>query len=382
MKALHFGAGNIGRGFIGKLLSDSGIFVTFADVNQEIIDNINQYKQYNVNIVGENNRVEVVKEIEAINVKDDEQVIHKLSDVDLITTAVGVNILNILAPLIAKGLIKRFKCMNFKPLNIIACENMVGGSSYLKHKIYEHLDSFAQQQAEQYVGFVDSAVDRIVPPVETQYSDSLQVTVEEFCEWIVDKTQFKGKIPDIRGMELTSNLLAFVERKLFTLNTGHLVCAYLGKRAGVKLIKDAIAIPEIRAFVKSTMEESGEVLIAKYGFDRDTHQAYILKILKRFANPYLNDEVTRVGREPIRKLGVNDRLVKPLLGTLDFNLTHTHLVKSIVMALKYENVEDPQSVELAEFVKKNGVETAIRHYTQITDEDTIKEILDAYTMIN
>ncbi len=129
------------------------------------------------------------------------------------------------------------------------------------------------------VGFVDSAVDRIVPPAEPNPADPLEVTVEEFSEWIVDQTQFKGDIPNIKGMELTDNLMAFVERKLFTLNTGHLICAYLGKQAGVKWIKEAIAIEEIKAQVKATMEESGAVLIKRYGFDPQAHSAYIEKSL-------------------------------------------------------------------------------------------------------
>src|SRR3712207_4353674 len=114
-------------------------------------------------------------------------------------------------------------------------------------------------------------------------------------------------------MELTDNLMAFVERKLFTLNTGHLISAYLGKQAGVKWIKEAIAIDSVKTAVKATMEESGAVLIKRYNFDPAAHAAYIEKILKRFANPYLNDDVNRVGREPIRKLSANDRLIKPLL---------------------------------------------------------------------
>lgn len=42
------------------------------------------------------------------------------------------------------------------------------------------------------------------------------------------------------------------------------------------------------------MEESGAVLIKRYGFDADKHAAYIQKILGRFENPYLKDDVERV----------------------------------------------------------------------------------------
>ena len=379
MKALHFGAGNIGRGFIGKLLVDSNIRVTFADINQAQIDQINQRQQYGVKIVGDNSRLELVTQINAINSSDELAVLKAVAETDLITTAVGPNVLTILAPLFAKALVNRLEQGNQTPLNIIACENMVRGTSFFKEKIFEHLTPSQQADVEKIVGFVDSAVDRIVPPAEINPDDPLEVTVEEFSEWIVDKTQFKGEIPQITGMELTDNLLAFVERKLFTLNTGHLVCAYLGKNAGVKWIKEAIAIDTIRKAVKATMEESGAVLIKRYGFEPEAHYAYIEKILKRFANPYLNDDVNRVGREPIRKLSPNDRLIKPLLGTLEYDLPHNHLIEGVVMALKYQNEEDPQAVELREFIAKNGVSEAIKHYTGLSNDDVINEIVVRYS---
>src|SRR5471030_3554609 len=139
-----------------------------------------------------------------------------------------------------------------------------------------------KKPVEAHVGFVDSAVDRIVPPAAAGTTDPLEVTVETFSEWIVDKTQFKGPLPEIAGMELTDNLMAFVERKLFTLNTGHAITAYLGQHAGHKTIRDAILDPAIRQVVKGAMEESGAVLINRYGFDAKKHAAYINKILQRF----------------------------------------------------------------------------------------------------
>ncbi|VTR57216.1 mannitol-1-phosphate 5-dehydrogenase [Actinobacillus pleuropneumoniae] len=319
----------------------------------------------------------MVKNIAAINSKDEEAVIEQVKSVELITTAV-VRMFRFIAPLLPKALAARLEAGNTQPLNIIACENMVRGRVSYKAKIFENLTDSQQAEIEKFVGFVDSAVDRIVPPAELNEADPLEVTVEEFSEWIVDKTQFKGQIPDIKGMELTDNLMAFVERKLFTLNTGHLISAYLGKQAGVKWIKEAIAIDSVKAAVKATMEESGAVLIKRYNFDPQAHAAYIEKILKRFANPYLNDDVNRVGREPIRKLSPNDRLIKPLLGTLEYGLPHKNLVNGVVMALQYRNEEDPQAVELAQFIADNGVAAAVEKYTGLTNQEVIDQVVALY----
>ncbi|MGQ0286415.1 mannitol-1-phosphate 5-dehydrogenase [Pasteurellaceae bacterium 22721_9_1] len=382
MKALHFGAGNIGRGFIGKLLADSGVQVIFADVNDKVIELLKNQQAYNVKIVGDSlNQIEQVKNVTGVNSKDEAGVVALFNEVDFVTTAVGPTVLKLIASTIAKGLELRLSSGNTKPLNIIACENMVRGTTFLKEEVFSHLKPELKDQVEQFVGFVDSAVDRIVPPVQADDSDPLLVTVEEFSEWIVDKTQFKGAIPDIKGMELTDNLMAFVERKLFTLNTGHAITSYYGKFKGHQFVKESIEDAEVKDFVKSVMQESGAVLIQRYGFDAQAHAAYIEKILKRFANPYLVDDVDRVGRQPLRKLSFNDRLIKPLRGTLEYVLPHDNLIQAIAYALTYRNQDDPQALELEQSLAQNGVLATVEKYTELQQPEIVAKIVEAYNKL-
>lgn len=342
MKSVHFGAGNIGRGFIGKLLADAGIAVTFADVDETVVDLLKSLNTYNVKVVGADCTTEVVSGVSAIN-STSAELVTLLSETDLITTAVGPNV-----------------------LVIIACENMIRGTTFLKKEVYKHLDEKYHEQTERLVGFVDSAVDRIVPPSES--NDPLEVTVESFSEWIVDEKQFKGEIPVIDGMQKTDNLMAFIERKLFTLNTGHIMTAYLGALVGHKTVKQAIDDEAVCAQVKQAMQESGEVLIKRYDFDRDSHSAYIEKIIGRFANPYLHDEIDRVGRQPIRKLGENDRLIKPLLGTIEYGTANGTLLKGIAAAFKYQNSDDPQAIELQTSLENIGFLATLSKYTGLAPE--------------
>ncbi len=378
MKALHFGAGNIGRGFIGKLLADAGIQLTFADVNQVVLDALNARGEYPVHVVGEQAQVEIVKGVNAVNSTSDD-IITLVAEVDIVTTAVGPQILERIAAGIAKGLAKRSDSANSRPLNIIACENMVRGTTQLKGHVLQALPEKYHAWVEEHVGFVDSAVDRIVPPSEAGNSDPLEVTVETFSEWIVDKTQFKGALPDIPGMELTDNLMAFVERKLFTLNTGHAITAYLGQLAGHNTIREAILDEKVRKVVQGAMEESGAVLIKRYGFDAAKHAAYIQKILGRFENPYLKDDVERVGRQPLRKLSAGDRLIKPTLGTLEYHLPHAHLVTGIAAALHYRSDQDPQAQELAGLLAQHDVASVLAQISGLpADSDVVKAVVKAW----
>ncbi|ELY2498289.1 mannitol-1-phosphate 5-dehydrogenase [Cronobacter muytjensii] len=378
MKALHFGAGNIGRGFIGKLLADAGIGLTFADVNQTVLDALNARHSYQVRVVGEQEQIDTVSGVDAVNSTSDD-VVTLIAQVDLVTTAVGPVVLERIAPAIAKGLALRKSRGNARPLNIIACENMVRGTSQLKTHVFNALAQDDKAWVESHIGFVDSAVDRIVPPSESAANDPLEVTVETFSEWIVDKTQFKGELPAIAGMELTDNLMAFVERKLFTLNTGHAITAYLGKLAGHQTIRDAILDEKIRLVVRGAMEESGAVLIKRYGFDDAKHAAYIEKILGRFENPYLKDDVERVGRQPLRKLSAGDRLIKPLLGTLEYGLPHQNLVLGIAAAMHFRSADDPQAQELAQLIADKGPQAALAQVSGLdANSDVVAEAVNAY----
>lgn len=377
-KAIQFGAGNIGRGFIGYLLSISGYHVLFADIDDEIINSINTNKKYLVEIVGEEVERVYVDNISAIHSLDT-KLIDEISNVSLITTAVGPNILKTIAPILAKGIQQKYNINNDKYLNIIPCENMVGAGDYLKKEVEKYLNKYEREFTDKYVGFVNCVVDRIVPPVENKKQDVLSVRVEEFSEWITDKTGFKGEIPNIKDMEYTDNLTAYTERKIFTLNTGHAITAYLGYLNEYTTIRDSIMDPYIQNIVLGAMRESGEVLIKEYDFDRHFHEQYIQKILSRFINPYLKDDVTRVGRQPLRKLGNNDRLIKPLKGTIKYGLSNRNLITGIAAALSYDYPYDDEAVKMQNILKENPKTRGIEIITGLpSNSDIVKKIYNEY----
>ena len=373
--AIQFGAGNIGRGFIGTLLAQAGYKVVFADVNPTIIDRLHEDKKYVVQIRDTENQDIEISNIDGIYSTGTE-IVDEISQAEILTTAVGLTILPRIAPAIADGIKKRYEAGSEEYLNIIACENAIRASSQLKDHIYKLLDTDQQAYCDKYVGFPDCSVDRIVPPIRNEVPTT--VVVENYYEWNVEKASFKGGIPAIEGMNLADNLDAYIERKLFTLNTGHCITAYLGVLNGLATIKEAIENPEIYALVHEAMEQSGAGLVKKHGFDPGAHAAYIEKIIKRFKNPYLRDEVTRVGREPIRKLSASDRLVKPTLTAAGFGLPVDKLILGIGAALHYNNPEDPQSVELQAKIQEMGVREAFAEISGIEDVVLLDQAVAAY----
>ena len=268
-----------------------------------------------------------------------------------------------------------------KPLNIIACENAIRASSQLKKAVYDKFDDATATYADKYIGFPDSAVDRIVPPVETDSQNPLDVVVEEFYEWSVEHSGFCGEIPEVPAMHIVEDLMAYLERKLFTLNTGHCITAYLGLLKGYATIDQAIADEKIYTIVHGAMTESGEGLIKKHGFDPNMHWSYMESIIKRYKNPYLKDALVRIGREPNRKLAPSDRLVAPLLNSYSYGIAVDNLIKGIAAALHFDYEEDPQSVALQDKIRNCGVMETTKELTGITDSELLSKIVTAYETI-
>ncbi|MCD7829505.1 MAG: mannitol-1-phosphate 5-dehydrogenase [Clostridiales bacterium] len=378
--AIQFGGGNIGRGFIGMLLSQAGYRVVFADVAVPIIERLNQDGCYTVHIM--DTEVEDVKISNVCGIMSNgPEVIDAIADPDttILTTAVGLRVLGFIAPTIAQGIQKRIANGVKVPLNLIACENAIRATSQLKEHVYKALSDEEKAYCEKYVGFADCSVDRIVPPVRSE--NPIDVVVEKYCEWNVEKASLKGEIPEIPGMNLASNLMAYIQRKLFTLNTGHCITAYTGVLAGHKTIDQAIADPKIYELVHAAMQQSGDGLIQEFGFDKDAHYKYIEKIIGRFKNPYLQDDVTRVGREPLRKLSATDRLVSPLQTAMKYGLPVDKLILGIGAALRYNNPEDPQSVELQGKIAEKGVAAAFSEVSGVTDQAILDQVAAAYDQV-
>jgi mannitol-1-phosphate 5-dehydrogenase len=368
--AVHFGAGNIGRGFIGKQLAESGYEVCFVDVNQELVADINAKKQYMVQLATDLQEFTLISGINALDGNNLNEVAKAIAAADLVTTAVGPNILKHIAPAIAQGIALRLTS-TARPLQVIACENMIGGSSQLKEYVLSLLSENERDGAAKYIGFPDSAVDRIVPL--QSHEDKLKVIVEPFFEWIVDESQVVGPKPNIEGLTYVPHLLPYIERKLFTVNTGHCYAAYLGYHYGFQTIDQAMLDETIYNEVKQALKETGKLLITKHGLEPLEHEQYIAKILSRFANPHLPDEVTRVGRSPIRKLSIHDRLTGPAIQAYELGLEYSHLTKAIAAALHFNYELDPEAVEIQAYIQASGIHSTIEHYTGIDNWHPLSE---------
>lgn len=357
MKAVHFGAGNIGRGFVGLLLHNAGYELVFADVNASLIEDLAATPSYTVREVGIGAKTWTVDNYRAVNsALQAQDLIDEIASAAIVTTAVGPNVLRFVAPAIAAGLAAR--AAGSAPLIVMACENAINATDALRELILDADPSVGSKAI-----FANTAVDRIVPGQPTDAG--LDVTVEAFFEWAIESGPFGGAAPNIPEAHFVDDLAPYIERKLFTVNTGHAAAAYHGFVAGASSIADAMAIPAVATEVRAVLGETKALLVAKHDFDPDVQQAYLEKNLLRFANPYLEDTVERVGRQPIRKLGRHDRFIGPAAELAERGLPVEALLRTVAAVLDFDLPEDEQSLELQRLLRTLSPEQFVSEVTGI-----------------
>jgi len=347
MKAVHFGAGNIGRGFVGLLLHEGGYELVFSDVAAPLVDAINGVSEYTVHEVGEGGRDTVVTGFRAINsATHPDEVIDQIAGANVVTTAVGPTILKFVAPHIVAGLALRDP--SSPPLQIMACENAINATDLLRDEIVA-LSGDAWDALAGRAVFANTAVDRIVPAQPD--GGGVDVTVEPFYEWAIERPPFGDEPPVIPGAHFVDDLAPYIERKLFTVNTGHAATAYFGAVAGVETISGALSDDSIASRVAAALEETSALLVAKHGLDPADMASYRDTILRRFRNPALPDTVWRVGRQPLRKLSRHERFVGPAAEAAERDLSVDALVAAMAAALAFDDPEDAQSVDLQRMLR-------------------------------
>ena len=384
-QAIIFGAGNIGRGFMGQLFSESGYRVTFADVDRSLLDALNARGSYTIRLVT-NERTEAaqVGPVAALHSGDVEAVAEVVARAEIGATAVGAGILEHVAPVIARGLARRAEIGNRHPFNLILCENLHGAAEIFRRLVLSQLPESLRGFVLEHVGFVDTVIARMVPPLtpELRAQDPSLILVEPYKELPVDRNAFVGPIPEIVGMIPYAPFAFFTERKLYIHNAGHATLGYLGFLKGYEFGYEALADDEIYFQARGAMEESALALTRKFLPPQGALLANIDDLLHRFGNRALGDTILRLGRDPLRKLAPGDRLAGAAVNCLEQRVLPANLVTGLAAGLRFAHPADPVAQELQAKIRSEGFEKTLAGVTGIAPAERLgRMILDRYAEI-
>ncbi len=374
---VQFGAGNIGRGFLGHLYGQSGWRIIYIDVVPEVVAQLQKRKSFDVHIVGDGADTFTVKNVDAINGNDIEAVAEAIAGADILGTSVGVNAIPYIVPALCRGLEKRAKADS--GIDMIICENLLDSAKFLREKIIAEIDDSAIDFVNEKVGLVESVVGRMIPVIteEKKHDDPIAVWVEKFGVLPIAKQGFKNEIPEVVGFEPIDDIHAYEERKLFCHNCMHCMASYFGFIKGYTFVYEAIADEEILAKVRAGGWEAGRALIKKHNFKEEDYHNHIEDLLHRFTNKELGDTTARCGGDPVRKLGRRDRLIGAALVALDGGEKPENIIDAILAGMKFTPKGDSSAEIVQQKIKEGGIAKVLVDVSALSPDEELYKLIMA-----
>jgi len=382
--AVMYGAGNIGRGFIGQVFFDSGFEVVFIDIDCDVVAALNERGSYTQLIIeGDSSERREISRVRAVDGFDREAVASEIAACDIMAVSVGAAVLPVVAPVIAEGLELRGRSFGEQssgerslggspfcgqPLNILVCENLAHAPEVLRGYVSDSLSDISVLDR---VGFVGTTIGRMVPFVSKQEraDDPTLIAVEGFCTLPMDADAVILPMPELQHTFMFSPFAFEEQKKLFIHNMGHSLAAYLGALKGYEYIWQVMDDSEVRTLVLEAMKASAEALASKYNEDRSSLSDYVNDLISRFGNKGLGDTVARVGGDPLRKLSPGDRF----MGTIDLykeqGIDYRPVLIGVAAALRFDAPDDPSADLMRQRMAEFGVFAFLRDYCGMVAED-------------
>lgn len=377
---LIFGAGSIGKSVAGYVFHKLGFEVLFVDISKFVVDDINTRKNYKIFRSSNDSSPQMVDKISALNLDNEEMIYDTICNVDYICTAVGIQGLDSVIPVLVKGIEARKAASIVNPLNILLCENHSGMYSFTMEKLKAHLN----YEELEGIHLIETSIERMTKPFSRKEYE-FDVLAEEFYPVIISRDRVRKDDLYFKNQEyffLVENIQAYYYRKLYTNNLGHAVLGYIGYLRGYKSIIQSVKDLEINTIMRGALGEAGKMLIARYDFRESDIISHLEKLVSRFSNEGLNDEIERVIRCPMRKLSRSERLVAPAVLCLECGIYPANIIKTIHHVVHYINQNDQQSIELNSLYKKYGMKYILENICGLhRDEPLYNELLKAVNIL-
>jgi len=377
MSCVIFGAGKIARGFVGHLLYLSNIDFVFVEKVDSLCDLINERKEYSVNVLGDDSKNTVVKNVTALKFSQKEEIAEAISKADCIFNSVGGKNLGEIVPFLTAGIERRAKT-NPKPLNIITCENWKKPADILYNGILETVSPENKDYFEKNVGITEAVIMRsaIESTPELIAKDPLVVNVQDFWKFPFDASRLKAPMPEkMICLEPIYEFTGFLERKFYTYNAANGTTSFVGAILGYEYIADAAYDERILKILDGVYKETATALSKKHNFPFDEQWAFTRTSLNKLQDKNIVDYIERNARDPIRKLGPDDRLVGSARLCLEYGVMPENLAIAIACAIHYEQPSDEFAVQLKEMREKHGILYVLENVCKLDANGTLAKLI-------
>jgi len=224
--------------------------------------------------------------------------------------------------------LRQRRSSGLRPFTIMSCDNIQHNGDVAKKMLL----TFAKEQdaeladwiAEE-VAFPNTMVDRITPVTtstdidylknEYRIHDQWPVICEPFIQWVIEDKFSNGRPPlESLGVQFVPDVGPYEKMKIRLLNAGHSILGIPGAIHGHLTIDACIADAVFAQFMRRFMDvEVTPILDPIEGINLESYKD---SLKERFANPNLEDSVSRICSESAAKLP------KFLMPTIQDNLTN------------------------------------------------------------
>lgn len=376
MKAIVVGAGRIGRGFITKMLIDNNVDVVFFEASDALYDQLRRNDSYMIHVLGHAELDTKVTGYKAYHIGDIEALAQELQDTDYLFTAVGGQHMESLGKTIGLAL-NQVDTEGMDALNIVTCENWIDPAIALKASIMEQLSREQEAALNGKLGVSESVV-----MTTGTGNPNPEKAVGELDTWIqnqlylpIDKERIIGELPNWSEFEFVDAFGDLLKQKLYTNNTSVASIAFLGNLKGFTYVAESANDPEIEEILDEVYRELNYALIHGMGIDEQSQLAFSKRAKQKYQDFEIVDVLTRIARDPIRKLGPTDRLIGPARLALQAGIEPKAIGLAIAAALYYEDSNDERACELKMLRESKGIEYVISTICEVEKEEPLYELI-------
>ena len=366
------GAGRLGKGFMGETFYNAGWKITFLDNDPRVIQELNRTHTYEVS-VHTTKRVftNTIKNYDAYLVDDYEHVLKAFLKADLLMLPLYPSDFPAAANELAVYFNQQFKVDPTAKKTLICLTNKNHLINQITQGFRSHLaDDEVRNWFDQNVVIRDSIVRRSTD-ADSNYATKLVTTA---VASLIIQGPVYSDFSDVKWLDVRDNVEMLKDIKVFTINGPHATTAYEGYLQGYDDIAKAETDEKVHQLVQGDHDETIEAVLYEYPVTRD--QIRELEYLPA-AKDEMSDSIYRVGFDPIRKVGKNDRLMGVINLCEKYHLPYTAHVKALAAAFAYDEPRDSQAMKIQADIKEMGITKTISKYIERPTTNTVVQQIAA-----
>lgn len=373
-----WGAGRIGRGFVNGIFHADGWRTVFVDIDKTLVERLNaagRYTVYKAKHTGIETTV-IDGGFTAIHTSETEK-LEKLFEEDELLLDIAVHapklpeVADMTAPLLKHRLLGCGKMMDIM-MNV----NMTSPDERYISLIKERFTEAEFELFREKVGVTGIAAACISPMAseEELKKDPLTLINNGYPEQAIGRALLKCTPPILKGLRLCSDVHAEESRKLYTLNMAHAMSCYLGVKRGYQTVMDVVKDEELFSLVCTALSEAQTGIDAAFDFAKEENDIWVGRVKELLLNPYINDDLPRLGADTRRKLSHTDRLCMPALLCLKAGRQPVSIAPAIRAGFDFEH-DDEGTIAVRNLVKAQGIEAAVKQISSLSENDALYRLI-------